>query len=519
MSKHQSLPPIAAPQEPIYLYNSAAKSKQPFSPLHPDKKRIGMYVCGPTVYSYAHIGNARPVVIYDLLFRILKARYHDYHVKYVRNITDVDDKINAAALESLKENRIPATRENILLEIKNITHKNTQYFHDDIASLHTLPPTHEPRATEYINDIIAIIQKIIDSGNAYIADGHVLFDVTTYSGYGKLSGRDLDDMIAGARVEVANYKKHPADFVLWKPSSEHEPAWPSPWGDGRPGWHSECVAMSTELLGQDFDIHGGGDDLLFPHHENEICQGCTAYPGSTYAKYWVHNGLVTINGQKMSKSLGNIYTIQDLLLETNKDGLPDKKPSDAMPAISGVALRYFLLSAHYRKPLDLSEKSLHDAEKAIHKLYQPFINIYEYNNYILDDLKAIKSDELNNIITGEDLKPFWHALYDDMNSPAALAWLHSQNKHHKNEIFNIIPLYFGLNFLGLYDEDIIKNTINSNKNIKHDIPAEIIELAEARISAKENKDFARADELRDKIIASGWQIIDTGKNSYELKRD
>ncbi|MGO9785557.1 MAG: cysteine--tRNA ligase, partial [Stellaceae bacterium] len=274
---------------PLTLYNTLSRRKEKFAPL--DKKRVRMYVCGPTVYDLAHIGNARPVIVFDLLYRLLRAEYGAGHVTYVRNITDVDDKINAAAKEN-KES------------IRDLTTRTALAFHQDVAALTCLPPDAEPRATDHIKPMIAMISTLIASGHAYAAEGHVLFSVPSDKDYGKLSRRDRDDMIAGARVEVAPYKRDPADFVLWKPSPGDLPGWDSPWGRGRPGWHIECSAMSEELLGESFDIHGGGLDLIFPHHENEIAQSECAHPGKPFVKYWLHNAVVTVDGEKMAKSEG-----------------------------------------------------------------------------------------------------------------------------------------------------------------------------------------------------------------------
>ena len=280
----------------LTLYNTLTRTKQPFTPHNPE--RVTLYVCGPTVYDYAHIGNARPVVVFDTLFRVLQRLY--LRVDYARNITDIDDKIIAAA----EQNNEP---------IEAITARYTTAFHTDMAALNALPPTFEPRATEHIADMISLIESLIAKGFAYVAEGHVLFDVAAMPNYGSLSGRTAEDMLAGARVEVADYKKNPADFVLWKPSVGNQPSWNSVWGKGRPGWHIECSAMSGKLLGLPLDIHGGGHDLIFPHHENEIAQSCCAHDAPVYANYWMHNGFVTVDGQKMSKSLGNFTTVRQLL--------------------------------------------------------------------------------------------------------------------------------------------------------------------------------------------------------------
>src|SRR5579875_3863255 len=294
-----------------------------------------MYVCGPTVYDLAHIGNARPVIVFDVLYRLLRHLYGDAHVKYVRNITDVDDKINAAAKANGES-------------IRDLTERTAKVFHDDVAALLCLPPDVEPRATEHIAQMIAMIERLIAGGYAYEAEHHVLFDVAKDQSYGKLSHRNRDEMIAGARVEVAPYKRDPADFVLWKPSPDDLPGWDSPWGRGRPGWHIECSAMSWKYLGETFDIHGGGADLIFPHHENECAQSLCAFPGSHFARYWLHNGMLVVNSEKMSKSLGNFFTIREVLA---------KAP--------GEAIRLLLLRTHYRSLLDFSDRALAEAKKEL----------------------------------------------------------------------------------------------------------------------------------------------------------
>ncbi|MBE0455566.1 MAG: cysteine--tRNA ligase, partial [Roseovarius sp.] len=314
----------------IRLHNTRTRKKEVFTPLDPENVR--MYVCGPTVYDRAHLGNARPVVVFDVLYRLLRHVHGVGHVTYVRNFTDVDDKINARAAESGRA-------------ISEITAETTQWFLDDMAALGALEPDHMPRATEFIPQMVAMIERLISGGHAYEAEGHVLFAVESYAEYGRLSGRTLDDMIAGARVEVAPYKRNPMDFVLWKPSSDDLPGWDSPWGRGRPGWHIECSAMSFELLGESFDIHGGGNDLMFPHHENEIAQSCCAHPHGDFARYWLHNEMLQVEGKKMSKSLGNFFTVRDLL----DQGVP------------GEVIRFVFLSTHYRKSMDWTAEKAREA--------------------------------------------------------------------------------------------------------------------------------------------------------------
>ena len=323
----------------IKLHNTKTRKKEVFTPI--DANNVRMYVCGPTVYDRAHLGNARPVVVFDVLNRLLRHVYGEGHVKYVRNFTDVDDKINTRAAESGRS-------------IGEITDETIQWFLDDMAALGAIEPNEMPRATEYIPQMISMIEGLIASNHAYEADGHVLFAVESYEKYGALSGRSIKDMIAGARVEIAPYKRNPMDFVLWKPSTGDQPGWESPWGVGRPGWHIECSAMAYELLGENFDIHGGGNDLMFPHHENEIAQSCCAHPEGNFANYWLHNEMLQVEGKKMSKSLGNFFTVRDLL-EGHEGQLP----------VPGEVIRFVFLSTHYRKPMDWTEKKAKEAQATL----------------------------------------------------------------------------------------------------------------------------------------------------------
>lgn len=397
----------------IKLFNTLTNQKEQLVTCQ--ENVVKMYVCGPTVYDRAHIGNARSVVVYDLLYRLLLQLYHQ--VIYVRNITDVDDKINNRA----KEQKI---------SIKELTTKVTELFHSDVQELNTLIPTFEPKVTEHIAEIIELIKKLLENNNAYLSENHVLFDVNSYPNYGKLSKRNIDNMIAGARVEIANYKKNPLDFVLWKPADfDDDPSsvFESPWGRGRPGWHIECSAMSSKYLGCDFDIHGGGADLQFPHHENEIAQSCSAHNGSHYAKYWVHNGFVTVNGEKMSKTLKNFITIHDLL-ELGK---------------SGIAIRLMLLTTHYRKPFDFNNKALSDAEKTIEKFHK-----------IVDETLAIFNDYNLEFFIAKDFiaSEVIQGLADDLNFSKALAGLHEitkEIKHDQNSLDLRKKFISTLNFLGL----------------------------------------------------------------------
>ncbi len=448
----------------LQLYNSLTRQKEP---LHPEKDGVGMYVCGPTVYSRPHIGNARSVVIYDVLFRVLKHLYREKTVTYVRNITDVDDKINAAAM----------TRG---ISIGTLTQEVTDQFHEDVNALHCLSPTVEPKATEHISQIIAMVSRLVEGGYAYVAGGHVLFDVTSPSPeqsiwqYGMLSGRKIEDQEAGARVAVESYKRHAGDFVLWKPTDAEDDVsstFDSPWGAGRPGWHIECSAMSTHYLGETFDIHGGGADLKFPHHENEIAQSCCANVGSDYAKLWMHNGFLTVDGTKMSKSLGNIVTVRNLL----DDGL------------KGEVIRFALLSTHYGKPLDWTDKLMTDAAKQLEKLY-----------------RRISSTQQQPYIPAD----FIQVLSDDMNVPAAIAWLHQAD----NQYLQACGALLGL----LQDEaqhwqpHIRQDSTLSDEDINN--------MVQLRTQAKQAKDWAEADRLRDTLHDAGVTLVDKSGGVTEWHR-
>ncbi|MBT3533032.1 MAG: cysteine--tRNA ligase, partial [Rhodospirillaceae bacterium] len=354
----------------LKIHNTATRGKDVFAPLRPDEVRL--YVCGPTVYDLAHIGNARPVVVFDSFVRLLRRLYAS--VTYVRNITDIDDKIMDRAQERGQT-------------IAEVTAKTTQVFHDDMAALNALPPDHEPRATDYVEAMVTMTETLIAKGHAYPADGHVLFDTTSMEDYGVFSRRSQDELIAGARVEVAPYKTNPTDFVLWKPSSAEQPGWDSPWGKGRPGWHLECSVMSEALLGETFDIHGGGIDLVFPHHQNELAQSVCAHDGAPFANYWMHNGHVTVGGEKMSKSLGNFLTVNDLL--------------DEFP---GEALRLTLLSAHYRQPLDFTKELVAESRRILDRWYRAIGDAAAAAD-LPDEVEA--------------------ALLDDLNTPKAIAEMHA----------------------------------------------------------------------------------------------
>lgn len=450
----------------VQFYNSLSRKKEPLNEVN--KGRVGMYVCGPTVYARPHIGNARSVVVYDVLYRLLRHMYGETHVTYVRNITDVDDKINAAAMERG-------------ITIQQLTDEVTQQFHDDMGALNCLRPNIEPRATEHIDGMITMIETLIHHGNAYVgSDGqHVLFDVTSASqnkawNYGMLSGRTIEEQQAGARVAVEDYKKHPGDFVLWKPADEQDDEsskFDSPWGLGRPGWHIECSVMSTEYLGHTFDIHGGGADLKFPHHENEIAQSCCAHPHSDFAKLWVHNGFLTVNGEKMSKSLGNFVTVKDLL---------DK-------GIKGEVIRLALLSAKYNEPLDWNDKVVSDAQKLLDRMYRV----------------AQGQPTTAEIAACAEMAKFMDALCDDLNFPLAMSAL--QQLPDKE-------LVVAAKFLGL-----LQHTPEAWFKGDGDDNAIVVQIA-ARAEAKKSKNWAEADRIRDALKAQGIMLEDRPDGTTDWRR-
>ena len=444
----------------IQLFNSLTRQKEPFAPL--DAADVRMYVCGPTVYDYAHIGNARPIIVFDVLFRLLRHAYGADHVRYVRNITDVDDKINARAAEE----GVP---------IEEVTARTIRQFHEDIAALNVLPPTVEPRATQHIAAMQEIISKLIDTGCAYVAEGHVLYDVTARPDYGVLSKRSLDEMIAGARVEVAPYKKNPMDFVLWKPSQAGEPAWDSPWGPGRPGWHIECSAMSWKHLGEVFDIHGGGIDLQFPHHENEIAQSCCAFGTDMMARYWLHNGFLQVEGKKMSKSLGNFITINDLLADW-----------------PGEVLRLNMLRTHYRAPIDWTRKGLEESRRILEKWYRAAGD-------------AQPADEPDTGVLA--------ALADDLHTPKAIARLHELAAAGRAAALKASAALMGL--LPMTEEEWRAATA---PEVEID-EAEIERLIAARNAARAAKNWAEADRIRDELAAQGVVLKDSAEGTtWELSR-
>ena len=447
----------------LKLHNTLTGEKELFEPLEPGTVR--MYVCGPTVYNLAHIGNARPVVVFDTLFRVLQTHYEN--VVYARNITDIDDKIIKAARE---EDRT----------IDSITDEYTDKFRKDMARLNALAPTLEPHATHNIAAMIELTRTLIEKGHGYEAEGHVLFAVESMPEYGRLSNRSLDDMLAGARVEVASYKRHPGDFVLWKPSKAEDPGWGSPWGRGRPGWHLECSAMIREHLGDTIDIHGGGRDLIFPHHENEIAQSRCAH-GGDYVRYWMHNAYVDIDGEKMSKSLGNFRTVRDLL-----------------GRYRGEVLRFALLSAHYRSPLNFSIELLEQAQGTLNSFYST--------------LRDVQDVEIAPVVA-LDGEAFYSALNDDLNTPLAIAEIHALVKQlHKAKEDEKSTLKARLlaagNMLGILQQapsDWLQGDVSDEA-----ITAETIEgLIEARKAAKLAKDYARADQIREELLDQGVVLEDS----------
>lgn len=479
----------------LVLHNTLTRHKEPFAPI--DAANVRMYVCGPTVYDRAHIGNARPVVIFDVLFRLLRHTYGAAHVTYARNITDVDDKI----MEAAKSRGIA---------IDVLTKKTTDDYHADMAALAALPPTIEPRATQHIAQMIAMIERLIASEHAYVADGHVLFNVPAMPEYGQLSNRDRKEMIAGARVEVAPYKKDPADFVLWKPSAAEQPGWDSPWGRGRPGWHIECSAMSETHLGATFDIHGGGLDLIFPHHENEIAQSVCAHGGhdsrTHFARTWVHNGYLTVNGEKMSKSLGNFFTVRDLLDE----------------GWDGETIRYCLLSAHYRAPLDFTREALKQAKQGLDRLYI-----------------ALRDADVDEPHADEVPAEMLAALEDDINTPLAIATMHdlasqlnratndqNRGKGPTKEVLKAKLLAAG-RLLGHLQQDpeawlkgkAVSRQASAAMGALISFSDETIEEKIAsRVAAKQARNFAEADRIRDELKEAGVVLEDKPGGRTEWRR-
>jgi cysteinyl-tRNA synthetase len=448
----------------LRLYNTLTRRKEAFQPLDP--KNVRMYVCGPTVYDFAHIGNARPPIVFDVLFRLLRHSYGAEHVTYVRNITDIDDRIITRAKDLRGSRNIP-----LLDAVRELTQETERVYLEDVAALANLKPTYSPRATDFVHrddckrDMIGLIDTLIRSGHAYVEEGHVLFDVSSKADYGKLSRRAVDEMIAGARVEVAPYKKNPMDFVLWKPSDAETPGWDSPWGRGRPGWHIECSAMSEAYLGESFDIHGGGIDLLFPHHENELAQSESAHAGKPFATVWMHNGFLEVRGEKMSKSLGNFVTIRELL--------------DDWP---GEVLRLNMLRSHYRQPMDWTLAGMKESAGVLERWY-------------------VRAGRVPGALPSE---PFLEALADDLNVPLAIAELHRAEPD---------ALTSGLDLLGFSND---KARIAPRLAVDE---AEIEVAIGQRDGARKARNFAEADRIRDELLAKGIVLKDGAQGTtWELKR-
>jgi cysteinyl-tRNA synthetase len=449
----------------LVLHNTLTRRKQAFEPQVPD--RVSMYVCGPTVYDFAHIGNARAAVVFDVLYRVLKRRYQT--VTYVRNITDVEDKINEAAKANGES-------------IRDLTTRTERAYLEDVGALGVQDPTHQPRVTEHIPEIVAMIERLVATTHAYEAEGHVLFAVQSYADYGKLSGRSVDEMIAGARVEVAPYKRDPADFVLWKPSGPDLPGWDSPWGRGRPGWHIECSAMVERHLGITIDIHGGGNDLVFPHHENEVAQSTCAHDGQLFARFWLHNGMLTVDGEKMSKSLGNFFTIRDV-----------------RAMAPGEAIRFYLLSAQYRQPLDWTRDGLQGARQTLDRFYGA--------------LRRVAA------VTAADEPPpnaFVAAIEDDLNTPQAVAELHAVlaqlNKAEDAATQAALKgrLLAAGRLLGIFEQDPETWFAWTPPSADALDEAAIRAQIDARNAARKARDFAAADRIRDDLKAQGVVLEDSG---------
>ena len=446
----------------VYLHNTLKQKKELFTPI--DENNVRMYVCGPTVYDRAHLGNAKTSVVFDVMYRMLCEVYGKEKVTYVSNITDVDDKI----LNKHQQTGKP---------IREITEQTYNWYIEDMAKLNVLSPNYRPRATEYINEMIEIAKKLLENGHAYQSQGHVLFDVNSMKNYGYLSGRSLKEMLAGARIEVADYKKNPADFILWKPSDANQPGWDSPWGYGRPGWHLECSAMSSKLLGTDFDIHGGGSDLIFPHHENECAQSTCAYKGSKYAHYWVHAGMLMVDGVKMSKSLGNFHNVDEII---------SKYPAEA--------LRLLFLTTHYHQPFNFTFAGLEQAKAVLDKFYNALLKNKDIE---------IKAKKVNEKVL--------EALADDLNTPLALTILHeivgNLNKAESAEEKAALKaeLLSSAELLGLlYQEPEVWFKGDGSSEDQ-----EIEELINKRIEAKKNKDWATADKIRNDLKEMGIVLEDT----------
>ncbi len=454
----------------MYLHNTLTKRKEKFSPI--DEKNVRMYVCGPTVYDRAHLGNAKAAVIFDVLNRILRQVYGDEHVTYVSNITDIDDKI----LNKHQQTGKP---------ISEITAETYQWYVDDMHALNVKDPDYRPRATEFVQEMIELVELLLKNGHAYEAEGHVLFSVDSMPKYGFLSGRSMKEMLAGARIEVADYKKNPADFILWKPSTADQPGWDSPWGYGRPGWHLECSAMSSKYLGNSFDIHGGGADLIFPHHENECAQSLCAHPNDTFANYWVHAGMLMVDGVKMSKSLGNFYTVNEII---------EQYPAEA--------LRLLFISTHYHQPFNFTFDGLKQSKQILDKFYNALLRV--------KDVPTIEIEPDERVV---------EALSDDINTPLAISYLHDiTNNLNKASTFEDKQKYKSLllrsaDIMGLlyHDaEDWFKGNVDTGSAIDEN---EINRLINERLEAKKSKDWAKADAIRNQLKEQGIILEDTSQGT------
>ena len=452
----------------LHLYDTYSKSKKQFNPI--DHSNVRMYVCGPTVYDYAHVGNARPVIIFDILFRLLRKIYGNKHVTYVRNITDVDDKI----IEAAKINDE---------QIEDLTKRTINYFHNDADYVCSIKPTFEPKATEHISEMIEMIETLIQKGFAYESKNNVLFTSSKFTKYGNLSGKNIDELLAGARIDIEDFKKESSDFVLWKPSKDNEPGWESPWGHGRPGWHIECSAMSKKYLGETFDIHGGGQDLIFPHHENEIAQSECSHE-KQFSNFWMHNGFVTIEGSKMSKSDGNFVTINQL-----------------KGKYQGEVIRLAMIMTHYRQPLNWMEDTLNEAKKTLDKWYG-----------------FLSKCDLTTNDKSEVSMPFFRALLDDMNSPQAITELHQLFKSlNTNDVEGVQQFINSGQILGLLNSDANewKKWLKSDSVVDE---AKINQLMELRNMARKNGDYSSADKIRKELDQMGVTLEDKdGQTSWKLK--
>src|SRR6056297_2995869 len=456
----------------IKLHNTRTRRKEPFAPI--DAENVRMYVCGPTVYDRAHLGNARPVIVFDVLYRLLRHVYGADHVTYVRNFTDVDDRIN----ETAQQRRAAGADGTLEALIRERSDETISWYHADMDALGALRPDHEPRATQYVDQMIAFIEDLIAKGHAYAVEGHALFAVDSWpEGYGKLSGRSVDDMIAGARVEVAPYKRNPMDFVLWKPSTDDLPGWDSPWGRGRPGWHIECSAMAHELLGDTFDIHGGGNDLMFPHHENEIAQSKCA--GHEFARYWLHNEMLQVEGKKMSKSLGNFFTVRDLL----DQGVP------------GEVIRFVMLSTHYSKPMDWTVEKRLEAEATLFGFVATIA--------ALGDLEDAKGSDPEAALVD--------ALADDLNTHGALSALYAFR-----DASNAVALARGIVFLGLLTWEQLTESVTDLRAVWSLAEPVAERLHRMRQVAMETKDFAEIDTVKQQLSSANFSV-QMGKENTTIR--